>query len=259
MCAANMSLGLRQEGVAEAEITRRVDKAAGLLQLDALMSRRPSELSGGQRQRVAIGRAIVREPKLFLFDEPLSNLDAALRVNTRLEIAKLHRQLGATMIYVTHDQIEAMTLADVIVVLNHGIVEQIGAPLELYNAPANRFVAEFLGAPRINVVPARCARRTGRASRHPPGADQPRDRQGRPFRRCHAYRAAWRGNPSLYRSGRGGLIAIRLPGQTEKQIGERVILALDRSRILRFDASVAPSSDPRERRLTDRLPLITLD
>ncbi|RUY91121.1 TOBE domain-containing protein, partial [Mesorhizobium sp. M7A.F.Ca.CA.001.12.2.1] len=116
------------------------------------LERRPAELSGGQRQRVAIGRAVVREPKLFLFDEPLSNLDAALRVNTRLEIAQLHRRLKATMIYVTHDQVEAMTLADKIVVLNAGKIEQIGGPMELYNSPANEFVAGFIGSPKMNFV-----------------------------------------------------------------------------------------------------------
>src|SRR5262249_57040053 len=123
--------------VAKVEIERRVDSAARMLALAPLLDRRPAQLSGGQRQRVAIGRAIVREPKLFLFDEPLSNLDAALRVNTRIEIARLHRQLSATMIYVTHDQVEAMTLASKIVVLNHGRIEQAGAPLELYHRPQN--------------------------------------------------------------------------------------------------------------------------
>ena len=125
-----------------------------MLSLEDYLQRRPSELSGGQRQRVAIGRAIVREPKLFLFDEPLSNLDAALRMNTRIEIAALHRTLNASMIYVTHDQTEAMTLADKIVVLRDGRVEQVGSPMELYNNPANQFVAGFLGAPSMNFLPA---------------------------------------------------------------------------------------------------------
>tara|TARA_R110002020_G_scaffold60594_8_gene163995 strand:- start:593 stop:1600 length:1008 start_codon:yes stop_codon:yes gene_type:complete len=150
----NMTLGLRQAKTPLAEIERRLDQAASMLHLEALLERRPAELSGGQRQRVAIGRAIVRQPKLFLFDEPLSNLDAALRVNTRLEIAKLHRELGATMIYVTHDQVEAMTLADKIVVLNGGRVEQIGSPMELYNRPVNRFVAGFIGSPQMNFIDA---------------------------------------------------------------------------------------------------------
>ena len=148
----NMGLGLKQAGTEKAEIDTRVAKASGMLSLDPYLARRPAELSGGQRQRVAIGRAIVREPKLFLFDEPLSNLDAALRVQTRLEIAALHRRLKATMIYVTHDQVEAMTLADKIVVLNAGRIEQIGGPMELYNAPANEFVAGFIGSPKMNFI-----------------------------------------------------------------------------------------------------------
>ncbi|MEO1024114.1 MAG: ABC transporter ATP-binding protein [Pseudomonadota bacterium] len=149
----NMTLALKQEGQSKAVIEERVAKASSMLDLGPYLDRYPSELSGGQRQRVAIGRAIVREPKLFLFDEPLSNLDAALRMNTRIEIANLHRQLGASMIYVTHDQTEAMTLADKIVVLRDGRVEQIGSPMELYNNPANQFVAGFLGSPSMNFFP----------------------------------------------------------------------------------------------------------
>jgi multiple sugar transport system ATP-binding protein len=148
----NMGLGLKQAGEKKNVIEERVKAATSMLSLDDYLDRRPSELSGGQRQRVAIGRAIVRKPKLFLFDEPLSNLDAALRVNTRLEIARLHRELKATMIYVTHDQVEAMTLADRIVVLNKGIVEQVGSPMELYNNPANLFVAGFIGSPQMNFI-----------------------------------------------------------------------------------------------------------
>jgi ABC-type sugar transport system ATPase subunit len=148
----NMAFGLKFAKTNKAEVDRRVRRAAEILKLSHLLDRKPRELSGGQRQRVAIGRAIVREPSVFLFDEPLSNLDAALRVNTRLEIAKLHRELGATMIYVTHDQIEAMTLASKIVVLNQGRVEQVGAPLDLYHAPRNLFVAGFIGSPRMNFI-----------------------------------------------------------------------------------------------------------
>ena len=150
--ADNMGLALRLAGVPKADRTRRVLEAARILHLEPLLERKPAQLSGGQRQRVAIGRAIVRSPKAFLFDEPLSNLDAALRAHTRLEIAKLHRDLEATMIYVTHDQIEAMTLADRIVVLNGGRVEQVGAPLELYHTPANLFVAGFIGSPQMNFI-----------------------------------------------------------------------------------------------------------
>ncbi|TPN17055.1 ABC transporter ATP-binding protein [Mesorhizobium sp. B2-1-3] len=148
----NMGLGLKQAGTPAPEIERRIGIASSMLSLEPYLERRPAELSGGQRQRVAIGRALVREPKLFLFDEPLSNLDAALRVNTRLEIAQLHRRLKATMIYVTHDQVEAMTLADKIVVLNAGKIEQIGGPMELYNSPANEFVAGFIGSPKMNFI-----------------------------------------------------------------------------------------------------------
>ncbi|MCK5748666.1 MAG: ATP-binding cassette domain-containing protein, partial [Oricola sp.] len=142
----NMGFGLRMTGTDRAVIQQRVSKAAQILHLEQLLARKPKQLSGGQRQRVAIGRAIVREPSVFLFDEPLSNLDAELRVQMRLEIAKLHNDLGATMIYVTHDQVEAMTLADKIVVLNAGRIEQVGAPLDLYRDPDNIFVAGFIGS-----------------------------------------------------------------------------------------------------------------
>jgi multiple sugar transport system ATP-binding protein len=150
----NMGFALRFAGVPKAEIAKQVDEAARILELGPLMDRRPKELSGGQRQRVAIGRAIVRHPQVFLFDEPLSNLDAELRVHMRVEISRLHKELGVTMIYVTHDQVEAMTLADKIVVLNAGKIEQIGAPMELYNSPANEFVAGFIGSPKMNFVDA---------------------------------------------------------------------------------------------------------
>jgi lactose/L-arabinose transport system ATP-binding protein len=151
----NMGFGLRMTGTKADVIRQRVDKAAAILHLDELLQRRPKQLSGGQRQRVAIGRAIVREPQVFLFDEPLSNLDAELRVQMRLEIAKLHKSLDATMIYVTHDQVEAMTLADKIVVLRAGIIEQIGSPLTLYDDPDNLFVAGFIGSPKMNFMKAK--------------------------------------------------------------------------------------------------------
>ncbi|MES2946455.1 MAG: sn-glycerol-3-phosphate ABC transporter ATP-binding protein UgpC [Pseudomonadota bacterium] len=150
----NMSFALKLAGVAKDEIRKKVEHAATTLNLTAYLERTPKDLSGGQRQRVAIGRAIVRAPKVFLFDEPLSNLDAALRGNTRVEIHKLHRALGATTIYVTHDQVEAMTLADRVVVLRDGMIEQVGTPLELYDRPANQFVAQFIGMPSMNVVAA---------------------------------------------------------------------------------------------------------
>ena len=146
----NMAFGLRQAKTPAEEIDRRVKAAADVLQITDYLDRNPRNLSGGQRQRVAIGRAIVRDPKVFLFDEPLSNLDASLRVQTRIEISKLHERLGSTMIYVTHDQVEAMTLADKIVVLKDGRVEQIGSPTELYDQPQNLFVAGFIGSPKMN-------------------------------------------------------------------------------------------------------------
>ncbi len=151
----NMAFGLKLARENKAKIRERIEEAARLLQIGHLLQRKPRELSGGQRQRVAMGRALVREPAVFLFDEPLSNLDAALRVGMRLEIARLQRQLGATMLYVTHDQTEAMTLAQTIVVMRDGRIEQVGAPLDLYRRPRNLFVAGFLGTPAMNVLPAR--------------------------------------------------------------------------------------------------------
>ena len=150
----NMAFGLKQAKTDPAEIDRRVTAAAEILQITDYLERSPRNLSGGQRQRVAIGRAIVRDPEVFLFDEPLSNLDAALRVQTRLEIARLHQRLKTTMIYVTHDQVEAMTLADKIVVLRDGRIEQVGSPIELYERPANAFVAQFIGSPKMNFFSA---------------------------------------------------------------------------------------------------------
>src|ERR687894_519651 len=149
----NIGFGLRARKFPKAEVEKRVQRAAEMLGITGLLDRYPRQLSGGQRQRVAIGRAIVRNPKLFLFDEPLSNLDAELRTQMRVEIARLHRELGVTMIYVTHDQIEAMTLADRIVVLRAGVIEQQGAPLDLFERPATRFVAGFLGSPRMSFLP----------------------------------------------------------------------------------------------------------
>jgi len=151
----NMGFGLTLAKTPKAELDERVREAARILQMEHLLERRPAQLSGGQRQRVAIGRAIVRQPEVFLFDEPLSNLDAALRMDMRMELSKLHQDLGATMVYVTHDQVEAMTLADKIVVLNGGVVQQVGSPLELYHRPANLFVAGFIGAPKMNFLSVR--------------------------------------------------------------------------------------------------------
>ena len=150
--AENMGFGLKMTGHAPAEVSAKVKEASRILKLDDYLTRKPKALSGGQRQRVAIGRAIVRGPRVFLFDEPLSNLDAELRVEMRVEISRLHREIGATMIYVTHDQVEAMTLADKIVVLRKGMIEQVGKPLDLYRDPNNRFVAGFIGSPAMNFV-----------------------------------------------------------------------------------------------------------
>ena len=161
---SNMAFGLKLQGMSRADIDRRVKEAAAILHIDQLLDRKPRQLSGGQRQRVAIGRAIVRDPRIFLFDEPLSNLDASLRGQMRQELTRLHRKLGRTMIFVTHDQIEAMTLSNKVVVLNHGIVEQAGPPLDLYHYPANRFVARFIGTPQMNLLPAqKTAVRAGNA------------------------------------------------------------------------------------------------
>ena len=157
----NLSFGLENTNKPASEIERRVKRAASMLQIDTLLDRKPGQLSGGQRQRVAIGRAITREPRIFLFDEPLSNLDAELRVQMRLELSKLHNDLGSTMIYVTHDQVEAMTMANRIVVLRDGRIEQVGTPLDLYNRPANRFVAGFIGSPRMNFLSASVAEARG--------------------------------------------------------------------------------------------------
>jgi multiple sugar transport system ATP-binding protein len=167
--AENIGFGLKMTGHDRAEIARRTAAAAKMLQLDKLLDRKPGQLSGGQRQRVAIGRAIVRNPDVFLFDEPLSNLDAALRVQMRGEISRLHQDLGATMIYVTHDQVEAMTMADKIVVLSAGHIEQVGSPLELYHRPKNLFVAGFIGSPRMNFLEVQARPANGGAEVTLPG------------------------------------------------------------------------------------------
>ena len=159
--AQNIEFGLKLARVPGSERARRIAEAARALQLEPLLARKPAALSGGQRQRVAIGRAIVRDPAVFLFDEPLSNLDAALRAQMRVELAELHARLGATMIYVTHDQVEAMTLADQIVVMNAGRIEQTGSPMALYERPATRFVAEFIGSPRMNITEGAVAQKAG--------------------------------------------------------------------------------------------------
>ena len=233
----NMALALRQEGHPKREIAARVREASRMLGLDDLLDRRPAELSGGQRQRVAIGRAVVRQPALFLFDEPLSNLDAALRMNTRIEIAALHRQLEAAMVYVTHDQTEAMTLADRIVVLRDGRVEQVGAPMELYNDPANRFVAEFLGAPAMNVLaPGALA-----GERHHVGI-RPEDLAPLPDgplsgAAMHVERLG--GDTNVIVETAAGPVTMRLFGQHAVRVGDRLDLGFDPARALRFDETGA--------------------
>jgi multiple sugar transport system ATP-binding protein len=159
--AENLGFALKLRGVGKADVDRRVREAAAMLELEKLLDRKPAALSGGQRQRVALGRALVRQPQVFLLDEPLSNLDAKLRASTRVEIARLHRQLGVTMVYVTHDQIEAMTLGERIVVLKEGRIQQIDTPMALYNAPANLFVATFLGSPKMNLMTGEVIEREG--------------------------------------------------------------------------------------------------
>ncbi|GLS20923.1 sugar ABC transporter ATP-binding protein [Labrys miyagiensis] len=233
----NMGLALQQEGVAKGEIETRVAKAAALLRLEALLQRRPAELSGGQRQRVAIGRAIVRQPSLFLFDEPLSNLDAALRVGTRIEIAKLHRQLGATMVYVTHDQIEAMTLADKIVVLNAGLIEQVGAPLELYNSPANLFVAGFIGSPTMNFIAGETAVRANATmiGIRPEHIDL---RSDGPWHGVLGHAEHLGADTMLYlESPDLGSLTIRIDGDVPVTIGETLRFGPQNDKIHRFDGA----------------------
>ena len=167
--AENMGFSLKMAGLPRAQINAQVARAAEILQITALLGRKPKALSGGQRQRVAIGRAIVRKPGVFLFDEPLSNLDAGLRMQMRVELTRLHRELGSTVIYVTHDQTEAMTMGDRIAVFNGGVVEQVGAPMALYQAPATRFVATFLGSPRMNILAAQVDRQGPQAVLRVPG------------------------------------------------------------------------------------------
>lgn len=232
----NMGLALKQDGMAKADIAARIQKAADMLQLDTLLDRRPAELSGGQRQRVAIGRAIVREPSLLLFDEPLSNLDAALRAGTRMEIAKLHRQLGATIVYVTHDQTEAMTLADRIVVFNGGRIEQVGKPLDLYRDPANLFVAGFIGSPTMNFIKGEMAARAGATTL---GI--------RPEHLIVGASGEWAGaiihaeflgaDTILYvETQTAGTLCLRVDGDAGLVVGDRIAVSPVAGKVLKFDA-----------------------
>jgi multiple sugar transport system ATP-binding protein len=234
---SNIGFGLKMAGRPRKEIERKVDAASKVLNLSPYLDRKPGELSGGQRQRVAIGRAIVREPKAFLFDEPLSNLDAALRVQMRLEIARLQKSLGTTTIYVTHDQVEAMTLADKIVVLNAGRVEQVGSPLELYASPNNVFVAGFIGSPRMNFVSGDLATQLGATTIgvRPEHIVASRDGEG------------WRGTVAAAEHlGSDTFLYIDVPqtdgitsrafGELSLKEGDQVRLTPDRAHIHRFDA-----------------------
>ncbi len=235
---ANIAFPLRMAGMDKAERNRRVEAAAEVLNLTAYLDRRPGQLSGGQRQRVAIGRAIVREPAAFLFDEPLSNLDAALRVGMRLEISELHKRLATTMIYVTHDQVEAMTMADKIVVLEAGRIEQVGSPLDLYHRPQNRFVASFIGSPRMNIIEG------PEAARH--------DAHAIGIRPEHialsTTQGTWHGKVAvtehlgsdtyfhIHDTGLADVITVRATGDGTAGPGDEVWLNLDLDRLHRFDA-----------------------
>ena len=234
----NMGLGLKQAGTPKAEIDKRIDRASAMLSLDKYLARRPAELSGGQRQRVAIGRAIVREPKLFLFDEPLSNLDAALRVNTRLEIARLHRELKATMIYVTHDQVEAMTLADKIVVLDGGVVQQVGSPMELYNRPANLFVAGFIGSPAMNFIDAQRLGITGAKTVGVRPEHLTLSREGGEWQGKVVHVEHLGADTIVYiESDKAGAITARLFGEHHYEPGETVFATPAEGQSHRFDES----------------------
>jgi ABC-type sugar transport system ATPase subunit len=238
----NLSYGLKIAGTPSATIAEKVDLAAETLQLTPYLDRRPAQLSGGQRQRVAIGRALVRDPRLFLFDEPLSNLDAALRTATRVEIARLKKAMPTTtMIYVTHDQVEAMTLADRIVVMNQGQIEQVGSPLDLYHRPANRFVAAFIGSPAMNLLsPADL-------TQPPAGAAEvgvrPEDLRlappGQTLLQGLVEHCERLGEVTIMhlRLSRGGVLVAKLPGDSEVRAGQGISLTADPARLHYFDAS----------------------
>ena len=234
----NISFGLKMAGLPKSEIEAKVAKAAATLNLTEYLDRKPRQLSGGQRQRVAIGRAIVRNPEGFLFDEPLSNLDAALRVNMRVEIMQLHQDLDATMVYVTHDQVEAMTMADRIVVLNKGVIEQVGSPLELYNKPVSLFVAGFIGSPKMNFVSGAIAKKyhattIGVRPEHIEISAGKGDWQGTILLAEHL------GADSFLHidAKEAGRLIVRAPGEFDKGPGAAISLNPDTSRMHRFDAN----------------------
>ncbi|MEM6615857.1 MAG: ABC transporter ATP-binding protein [Pseudomonadota bacterium] len=234
----NIAFPLKMAGLEKAEQDRRVSQAADVLNLTDYLDRRPGQLSGGQRQRVAIGRAIVREPSAFLFDEPLSNLDAALRVGMRIEISELHERLKTTMIYVTHDQVEAMTMADKIVVLQAGVIEQVGSPLELYRNPRNRFVAGFIGSPKMNFIEG------DEAKKHDAHAIGVRPEHITPS----SSNGLWSGTVGVsehlgsdtffhvHMEGRRDPVTVRAGGEVDMHHGDTIFLTPDTDRIHRFDA-----------------------
>ncbi len=232
----NIAFGLKMAGLPKDEINRKVEAAAATLNLAPYLDRKPRELSGGQRQRVAIGRAIVREPKAFLYDEPLSNLDAALRVQMRLEVTRLQKQLGTTAIYVTHDQVEAMTMADKIVVLNAGKIEQYGSPIELYQKPANLFVAGFIGSPKMNFITGAEAARRGAATIgvRPEHFDIVSEGQGWPGKVLVAEHLG--SDTFLYiDAGALGTLTVRCVGEKGLKPGDQIALQPDPNRVYRFD------------------------
>lgn len=235
----NIAFPLKMAKLDKTEIDRRVSEAAEVLNLSEYIDRRPGQLSGGQRQRVAIGRAIVREPVAFLFDEPLSNLDAALRVGMRIEISELHRRLETTMVYVTHDQVEAMTMADKIVVLQSGVIEQVGSPLDLYRKPRNKFVAGFIGSPRMNLIGGSEAKRLNASTigirpEHLTISTRGGDWAGTVGVSEHL------GSDTFFRVGVEGIsepITVRAGGDVDLHYGDRIYLTPDRKLMHRFDGS----------------------
>ncbi len=234
----NIGFGLKMAGMPKDEIRQKVEAAAATLNLTPYLDRKPRMLSGGQRQRVAIGRAIVRQPKGFLFDEPLSNLDAALRVNMRIEIARLQRSLATTAIYVTHDQVEAMTMADKIVVLNAGSVEQVGSPLELYERPDNLFVAGFIGSPKMNLVAGATAAGYGAETIGIRPEHLGVAREGNGWAGTVSVAEHLGSDTFLYVDVPGiGLVTVRTQGEVGFKVGERVMLVPDPARLHRFDKS----------------------
>jgi multiple sugar transport system ATP-binding protein len=226
----NIAFPLKMAKMPQAEIDTRVADAATTLNLTEYLDRKPGQLSGGQRQRVAIGRAIVREPKAFLFDEPLSNLDAALRVNMRVFIMELHEKLGTTMVYVTHDQVEAMTMADRIVVLNRGHVEQVGTPLELYNKPNSLFVAGFIGSPKMNIVEGNTI---GVRPEHILVSDKKGEWQGTVKLTEHL------GSDTFLHvdAGKRGVLVVRASGESQFSHGDNIWMTPEKGRLHRFDAN----------------------